>query len=103
MQEELFQYFFYQLNIVRFHFQKNILENQRVEPGKDLFFVKGLLEGILIFHQLQQQVVLRQFFLILFSEYIFTALATARNVLPVPAGPIPKVIVELSIVSKYLN
>ena len=42
-------------------------------------------------------------FLILFSEYIFTALATAKNVLPVPAGPTPKVIVESSIVSRYLN
>ena len=30
-------------------------------------------------------------------------MATAKKVLPVPAGPIPKVIVELSIVSIYLN
>ena len=32
-----------------------------------------------------------------------TALATAKKVFPVPAGPIPKVIVEFSIVSIYLN
>ena len=62
MQEVLFQYSFYQLSIVKFHFQKNIQENQRVELGKDLFFGKGLLEDILIVHQLQQQVVLKQFF-----------------------------------------
>ena len=62
MQEVLFQYFFYQLNIAGFHFQKNIQENQRGELDKDLFFEKGHLEDILIFHQLQQRVVLRQFF-----------------------------------------
>ena len=62
MQVAQFQYFSFLLNTVKFHFRKNILVNQIEEQDRDQFFVKDRQEGILTFHQLQQQDGLKQFF-----------------------------------------